>query len=124
MLMQRWCLSGLGRARGVEQRARCFRAVLASVLLVVATILPGGALPARADDFADLPDLGAVVVVDPLTASGALQVTACPAGRNSSDFTPEGFRMKVTGRCSDAPTSTPSLRAVVRGLTFADGDVA
>jgi len=119
--MQRWYVSTWGNVRRFRMLSGYRRVALLVVLLVVATIQPAGSPAAHADDLADLPELGAVVVDDPLTATGVVRTTPCPTGRVGADFVPIGIRIKVTGRCSES--SSAGLRVIGRGLMMGDGDV-
>jgi hypothetical protein len=96
--------------------------LLASALLMSASFLPASVPVARADDPADLPELGAVVLDDPLTAVGALGPGRCPTGLVTSDFVREGFRIAITGRCTE--TSSAGSRVTSRGTSIGDGEVA
>src|SRR4051794_38268471 len=69
------------------------------------------------------PELGDVVLADPLTATGPLRAAGCATGRNRTDFISEGFRQKVTGRCSESST-VAGIRTTVNGLSIADGEIA
>jgi hypothetical protein len=120
--MERWRVLDWPGVRRFRMPSRLPRVMLAGVLFVVAMIQPAGALSVRADDLADLPELGAVVLDDPLTATGVLGPGQCQTGRDTWDFVPEGFRTKITGRCSE--TSNAGARVTARRATVGDGEVA
>src|SRR5215213_7036365 len=99
-------------------------AVLLAVCLTFSAPPQGSSTSvALAQDVPPMPDLGDTVLADPLKATGPFWPGSCPTGRNVSAFVPEGFRLRVTGRCADTATSASMLMAST-GLTIADGDVA
>lgn len=90
--------------------------------LVLSTQIPALVLPAAAEEIAS-PEVGRVVLEDPLTAPGVVgQSSACPTGKNVREFVGEGTIIKVTGRCTDASTNA-SLAQRIDGLTLPDGEV-
>ena len=68
------------------------------------------------------PDVGEVVLEDPLTAPGAVQAWRCPTGRNLGEFVGEGYLIKVTGKCSEAETQAVIFASYVNGLLLRDGE--
>lgn len=99
-------------------------------LLLVVGVLAAGHLPVAAapsivpsQEIPPPPELGAVVFEDPLTATGAVRAGACPTGRNTAEFVPTGYRLRVTGRCTETAANASQL-VYVPGLTIADGEVA
>jgi hypothetical protein len=68
------------------------------------------------------PEVGAVVLEDPLTQPGLITPFTCPTQRAGVDFVGEGLRLKLTGRCAETiPTAV--VGAPIRGLDLPDGEV-
>jgi hypothetical protein len=104
------------------------RATSAGVLLAVlvaALLLPyeAAAAPASAAQTTPMPETGAVLFEDPLTAPGSLRQGRCPTGRNLGEFVGEGFILKVTGKCSETHSVAIAAPPPIEGLTFSDGEV-
>ena len=98
--------------------------VILTVAAIVATVSPATRAPVVvAQEATDPPELGASILEDPLAATGAMRATACPTGRNAGEFVPDGFRVKVTGRCV-AEHTTAFLRLAVPGLVMRDGEAS
>jgi Domain of Unknown Function (DUF1080) len=70
-----------------------------------------------------IPDVGQVLLEDPLTAPGSLTPGRCPTGRNVGQFVGEGFILKVTGKCSENDAVAIAAPPPIKGLTFSDGEV-
>lgn len=68
------------------------------------------------------PELGALIVEDPLTRPGALKAFGCPNNAQARQFVSEGYLMSVTGSCTSAPNNT-NVTNTFLGLTVPDGDV-
>jgi hypothetical protein len=68
------------------------------------------------------PALGETVLEQPLTGSGVFQSGVCPTGRNETDFTADGFLMRVTGKCREA-NPFAGISAPLQGVKLPDGDV-
>jgi hypothetical protein len=108
-------------------RRRGLIALLAAALLVQQPLLPAQAVAAQeappASETSSMPDVGAVLVEDPLTGPGLLLPGRCPTGRNLGEFVGEGYILKVTGRCSDDSDIALAIPSPMRGLVFSDGEV-
>ena len=74
------------------------------------------------DAVAAPPELGPVVLEDPLTAPGLVQASQCPTSRNERLFVGEGLMFKVTGKCTDTST-TAGVSRRLEGLRVPDGEV-
>jgi hypothetical protein len=85
--------------------------ILGAVLLVSA---------AAAQD--NPPDVGVVILDDPLASPGVMPSGACQTGRGSREFVEEGYILKVRGKCSDR-AGIAATQSFVRGLVFSDGEV-
>jgi hypothetical protein len=68
------------------------------------------------------PEPGPVVLEDPLTSPGLFQPGACTSGQGDWDFSPEGFRIRLAGRCTEAPNSA-RVSQWVTGLNLPDGEL-
>ena len=78
--------------------------------------------PRAAAQEAPPPEPGAAILEDPLTGPGAVRAADCPTGRNSRAFVPEGYLLRVTGRCTEAST-TASVARLIEGLSIPDGEI-
>jgi len=69
------------------------------------------------------PAVGEVILADDLTAPGALaSEPVCPTGRNRGAFTPDGYRLIVTGSCG-SPNLADLDAPPINGLVVADGAI-
>lgn len=93
--------------------------------LVLGLTLLGLGLPIRATaaQQGSLPEVGDVLLDDPLTAPGALRAGGCPSRRNVGQFVGEGFRLSVTGRCEESSRTASVSPGNIRGLDVGDGEV-
>jgi hypothetical protein len=100
-----------------------------AALLVLATILslgPAGPRPATAHpagQSADPPDLGTVVLTDPLTAPGLVTPAWCPTSAGFRHLTDEGLVLRAHGPCASSPTAPTGLSADFRQLLLRDGEI-
>jgi hypothetical protein len=92
-------------------------ATIAVVALVAATIAG-----ARAQEMAPPPQLGAVILEDPLTSAGVFPAASCPSGRSSARFGPDGLRLSVAGRCNDADQFS-NIVVMSQNVTVPDGEI-
>jgi hypothetical protein len=95
-------------------------AVLVGVALAQTGLLDSTVAAAAPDP---IPDVGQVVLEDPLTAPGSLSPGRCPTGRNVGQFVGEGFILKVTGKCSENDAVAIAAPPPIEGLNFSDGEV-
>lgn len=68
------------------------------------------------------PAVGALVADDPLTEIGMVRPDFCPTGRGAGQFTENGFKMTVNGRCT-AALPVAIVTTALNGVTLNDGDV-
>jgi hypothetical protein len=68
------------------------------------------------------PALGEVILEDPLTAPGVFRTGVSPSGRISGEFTPEGYRVRVTGPWQEGGAGANTSNNLW-GVTFADGEL-
>lgn len=81
----------------------------------------GERAPATGSD--GLPEIGDVIVDDPLTTSpNVIPLGICRTGRASGEQVGEGVIVKVRGRCQPEST-TASVGTVLTGLTIPDGEL-
>jgi hypothetical protein len=95
--------------------------VLVVSVLFGLVALGGAALPIVAQE--EPPAVGDVVFEDPLTApSPAVPPVACETGLGSAEFGPEGYTMRLRGRC--LPQNSQVFMLVPLGaLRFQDGEI-
>lgn len=94
--------------------------IIAGAVVALAMIL-AGVIPISVAREMPPPEVGATVVDDPLIRPAALRASFSATGRNSEQFTDEGFRIKVTGKATETSTAA-NYGSYVQGLTFTDGE--
>lgn len=104
------------------------RAVAVLLVLCVGLLVPASSSAITgsvvlAQDSSDPPALGIVVLQDTLTGTGPFRPRACPTGRSTSEFAEEGYRVRITGRCTDTNTSAFFVSAAT-GTSAANGEIA
>jgi hypothetical protein len=78
---------------------------------------------ALAQDSSDPPALGTVVLQDPLTGTGPFRPRACATGKGGSEFVEQGFRFRVTGRCTET-SAIAVVAAGAQGVSAGNGELA
>ena len=81
-----------------------------------ATAHPAGQSP-------EPPELGAVVLTDPLMAPGLVTPAWCPSSGGFRELTDEGLILRAHGPCSTSPTAPTGLSADFRQLLLRDGEI-
>ena len=68
------------------------------------------------------PAPGQVVLEDALTSPGLFQPGACSSGQGDWAFSPDGFRIRLAGRCTEAANSA-RVSQWISGLNLPDGEL-
>lgn len=63
-----------------------------------------------------------LILEDSLTVPGIIWPFTCPTGRNFEQFTPDGLKLVVTGRCVQSD-QVDRIGPAVQGLSFVDGEI-
>lgn len=101
------------------QARSAVRAVAVAVILAMSLVSESPSIAAQG---APPPDLGPVVVEDALAQRGVIDRGGCPTGTNTNRFTPDGYRLTVTGNCfADRPSPFTFQRT--NRLSVPDGEV-
>lgn len=74
-------------------------------------------------DYPAPPEVGEVVIADALTGPGLVQASNCPTGRNGREFVPDGYRLRVTGRCYEN-SSNAVATYWIDSLNVPDGEIS
>lgn len=109
--------------RGILLRTGIERVVRLGVLLVLVAVTVV-ALTTAVNAASDPPEPGEVLVDDPLKEYGVVRAPfTTPSGKNSLQFTDDGYHMRVTGPGNDANPNNASVGGVIRELTLLDGEI-
>ncbi len=77
---------------------------------------------ARAPLYRTPPRVAEPILEDPLTVFGPVTSGTCATGRNNTQFVVDGYRLRVSGRCTETDTGA-SISSRLERLTVPDGDV-
>lgn len=107
---------GVTRSGGLDDQPES--AVVMRNLRVSALAAPDARRPA----YVSPPEPGDAIIAEPLTASGAVRSGVCPTQRAENRFVPDGFLMRVAGKCRDEASSA-QITETIAGLVLPDGEL-
>jgi hypothetical protein len=69
------------------------------------------------------PEVGAVVLANPIAGTATLPPVTCPTGRNKGEPVGEGYIFKISGKCLETATVALAPAMKITDVLFPDGEV-